>query len=740
MKRNPEKIALPVTFEKAPKEEIPLIAFLFGPKGKLISTAPVRDNRAELNSAGLDTRQLRLFIAPAYNNSIQQVTTIQGLSQYKPYEAVLSSNADGTLKILPIPVNIARFWPLCQCRVTGNVSKWFNINDVSQDRAICQARVHICNVDFILYWIYRIPDYIILKIPPVILNPGVVIHPPIPDPGPIELQAAFSSAPTASDAFFNTVSKTQAKEDLAQSLPVISDEIKQKLSSNNVNVIRETIVKYYPILHPFFCLRPWWWPWLYRTYELTEVYTDNNGNFDTDVYYFCDGGRPDIYIWVECLINNVWTTVYNPPIPCNTYWNYVCGTPINIQITDPRVQWGCNEIISGEIVWIKTIGESASVTHICQNSVLASPPGQSKQFNQIGLTDASVIGDPGFWSFNPGNYQRPFGGQLSLLLQFGSDLPANGMYYYRWSYMQTKNADLSGASDSWHQISGGISKGYTYEYTDGTGTHFGSNACLLGPTTVGSNNNLYIIPPPNPADAPFNVTDNSPYWDQNTWSAVLDTTGLANGLYQFKLELFDQSGNLLSGIPANVFQVPDYNAFSPSVNAPSSLLLGYDNPVTPTIADAYTMLVRIDNSKCQSGVFTIDVNGSPSSSDCCGFVSYKPGGVESEDIGLSFLASQPNNFAVFQFTVAKGTCGDVTDAGAVGMVIDSADGYTLDTSTGIYSESFTPSDLLGSCYDEGTGKAAFAEALSVCALSTDGTYRLSGYDGPFRLAGFALEP
>jgi hypothetical protein len=149
------------------------------------------------------------------------------------------------------------------------------------------------------------------------------------------------------------------------------------------------------------------------------------------------------------------------------------------------------------------------------------------------------------------------------------------------------------------------------------------------------------------------------------------------------------------------------------------------------------MLMRIDNSACQADIFTVKVNGLPAASDCCGFVSYAPEDVEAV-LDLSFQAVQPNNFAVFSFSVERGTCGDVAIADANGMVIDSAGGYTRNSSS-IYDKPFTPAQLLGSCYDGGVGKAAFAETLSVAAMATDGTYRLTSKDDG-RVAAFALEP
>ena len=61
------------------------------------------------------------------------------------------------------------------------------------------------------------------------------------------------------------------------------------------------------------------------------VYTNHQGRFDTTIYYPCFGDHPDLYFWVEYCIGGTWTTVYAPPIACNTYWNYVCGSSVTIR-------------------------------------------------------------------------------------------------------------------------------------------------------------------------------------------------------------------------------------------------------------------------------------------------------------------------------------------------------------------------------------------------------------------------
>ena len=748
MKKNSEQLVFKVNYEQPPNQEIKLAGFLFNCYGILLEWQYARENVLEFKNHEIEPRELRLFIAPAMDKSIEKVTSIEALESFKPYEPVLQSALrEENFEILPVPAYISQFWPFCNCRVTGKVSKWFHVGFGWEDRPVCNARVHVCEIDSIWYWIYKIPDFIIAKIPDAILKPEEVIkHPiPIPDPPPFfEENAQVRSLQQKN--IFATSSVEEKQLEITSQLPELSVEIRQNLLSGNLNLIRDTIAKNYAIFHPWFCLWPWWWPYFYRCRELAVIYTDASGRFDTNVLYWCFGDKPDIYIWVEYFINGVWTTVYNPPVPCNVWWDYVCGTDINIHVTDPRVPGDCccNCPIPGELVWIRSVG-STSVSHINQQNILQAPTGQTVTYNRIGLTDAGAIYDS-IITTSVGDYKRPFGGSPSLYMGFGSDLPNAGIYYYRWSYKQVADVQLNPVVDSYKalQPAGGVvNKGYEFTYIDSNNdTQFGANYVKLGPFTVGANDNLYIIPPVQPDMAPFNVPETDPLWHEQTYNMNTMSFNSADllrgnaaggdGLYEFKLEIFDQSGNLLTNIPKATFKVPDYNDANFSVNAPDVLL---ENP-TITTANAFNMLMRVENSQCNAGIFTVKVNGSPASLDCCGFVSYKHNGVEA-DLELSFLATQPNNFAMFSFGVVKGTCGDVPIADATGMVIDSASGYLL--SGGIYDKHFTPSDLLGTCYHHGNGKAAFAETLYVEAMATDGTFRQKAKDAG-DVAAFALEP
>lgn len=110
-------------------------------------------------------------------------------------------------------------------------------------------------------------------------------------------------------------------------------------------------------------------------------------------------------------------------------------------------------------------------------------------------------------------------------------------------------------------------------------------------------------------------------------------------------------------------------------------------------------------------------------------MQYAPG----DDVHVSYWAYHPNNFATFNFTIARGSTGVVESAsGAVGA--SPVSGYTRDAGS-VFSKDVPVADLLGGCT-----KAAFAENLHVDALATDGWSTLNYLDANAIPVAFALEP
>jgi hypothetical protein len=133
--------------------------------------------------------------------------------------------------------------------------------------------------------------------------------------------------------------------------------------------------------------------------------------------------------------------------------------------------------------------------------------------------------------------------------------------------------------------------------------------------------------------------------------------------------------------------------------------------------------VRIDNAHCHADIndASINVGGITHLSGPCGFLKYTD--PANQNVHLSFEASHPRNFALFQFSVVKGnnTEGVPASVNQKGYVNNSVGSYTL--VAGKFSQDVNVGALKGSC-----PQAAFAENLSVWSLATNGTRFLWEYD------------
>jgi len=741
MAKRIENLKLQVRFNKPAPDGLKLSAVLFDESGKRIEHVPVKNEEAVFKSKPENIRNLKMLILPHHDIRDEDVSFNALQERHEAYAPVLSKNLEGIYEILPIPDRYLELWIKIKCRVTGNVSKFFDINGFYQKKGLCNVRVHICEVDKIRLILPLIPDDILVKIPDLLIDPElpipVPVNPPFPDPQFGVLPPRIRDLRLFDKIFDatgrslelksqggNESARVMALKDAGENIARIQDHkvVTSELLTRDPNRIRKIIAGNFDLFHPLFCIIPWFWPYFYRCDELAVVYTDINGNFDTNIYYSLFGDHPDLYFWVEAFIDGAWTTVYKPSKPCHTYWYYVCGTSVYITVTDPRVRWECNDTLGGKLIWVKTIGHGTSVSHIQQNNAVGSPI-QGTFINRIGLTDkhGTVV-----------NFRRPFGKNLYFILQFSSQLPSNQYTYYRWSYRKIRNADLSYHAGSTEQLSNTLYKQYSFTYLGGDGHfHFDVDKFKLGPFDVNGQTNLFRIPTVSPKDAPFNAPQADADWDQNTVSVHFDSSLEGDGLYEFRLELFDQNGNKVMNIPKELFQVPHYDTFAPSVDAPSINIVS----TGANTCSAFKMVMRIDNSHCQADIYKIKVNGLEKNPTCCGFVAYPP----NADIEVSFRAYHPHNFADFNFVVKKGTCNDPTQTGQTnvsGMVLAGANGYSRNAYS-IYSKTFKPNDLLGICTAE--GKAAFAEHLYVNALATTGNDEIDAYDAS-ALAAFALEP
>lgn len=706
-----------------------LVALAFSKDGQLLATTRPDNDKLYFDLDPERLRYARVFVFPEPPTGLEGITLAKA-ERMLAYEPAIRLGPDNGLDISRIPGQLIRKWLWYRCCARGRVTKRFFVDGAWQDMPVCNAIVHICEVDPILIVLPRVPDWVIDRFRDVVLERiPIPIPDPIPDPPPFR---EILPTPPRPFAFSNRIQPlARPLGGIPQSLEgeasiELPQEVRLKLSNANAFQARNLLMEYIDIFRPYFCRWPWFWPWFYRCDEITTVRTDFNGRFEACFWRQTFEEKADLYFWVEYEIDGVSTTVYRPPIPCYTYWNYECGDEIGIRITDPRVPFGCHQPLAGQVAWVKTIGWGANVSHI-EQSFGASIVQQGRNFSTVGLTDYAT-GSLGYGLAN--QKVRPFADNLKFVVQFGSGFPGSSVTHYRWSYRKTHNDKLLPASASeqaWAPLDEReMSKPYTVEETSGAITTIKTKYFPLGPFPIGSVD-AYKIPPVSPKGADVSG-DPTAEWDQNTITMIVDSTSLkGDGLYEFKLEFFNAAG-VRQNVADTANQISNPANLGQSQPAGSDYLL----PASEDAFKPFRMKLRIDNQKCTAQIYTVLVDGKASSTEC-GFVQYKD--KSTSNVNFRFRASHPNDFATFSFNVARGNSADpLSNADTGGMVVGSTANYTLGVD-GIYRNAVNVGYLLGSCPD----KAAFAEYLYVDGLHTNGTSILDSFDAS-ALAAFALEP
>jgi hypothetical protein len=732
-------------------EEVNITAYAFDREGTLLASAPVKDGQVQLDLGETEARRARLLIGPSLEGRRGQPPSIASLERLHAYEPRFAYDPKKhVVELMPIPEVYWKWWIWCRCRARGKVVKPVTVGAVTADMAVCHARVHVCEVDPLWLLIPRLPDVIVDRLRHELI---VAIEKPFPwppDPGPdpifqydpgvvnpsplalakmnrvVESEAtlpavlvrnavgtrmmiaATGSLPTpGSDVMFNPQPEPPGREayPVSASLPMAS---KAALLSPSLPMAKQALLAHVDLIRPYLCIWPWIWPYLYRCDEIAVLDTDTQGRFETDIWYLCAGDHPDLYFWVEFCIGGTWTTVYHPPVRCNTYWNYACGSEVVIRVTDPRVPWcGDPPSLAGKQIAVMTIGNNVSMHEI---------QGVAAGVNQ-GLTADG----------------RPFGGSLEPHVWFGQDdLIAGGITHYRWSYRK-----LDGV-DGWHAMDRQVVRHYAvigpaplYTLT--------FKPFLLGPDPGFPAQNLYKI---QPKDAPAGGFGWAPMVDarENTASAFLYSHLLAGGdavaaagKYELKMELFNNTGTLVNLTDAGVsVKVPTTDApfgpaTVPTVAAPAENLIvdGVGKVV------GFKTVVHVDNNPCQASIYPTRAGGNVAGP--CGFIMYPPG----SDAHLWFKAKHPNNFATFSFGTYRGSSGIVPMASASGPVGASPLNGFVRSPASIFAKDIPVAALVAGCPG---AQAAFAETLHVDALATDGWSILDYLDADAVTMAFALEP
>lgn len=734
-----------------PDEDLPLKAYAFTAAGRLLASAPVAQGQFTLKGELGGRKDLRLFIAPAPPEGEGAVQpTLEMMKQMQAYEPLWKPGT-GKIPLLPVPGHLWPGW-IRRCRVRGRVVVPTLVGGAIQELPLPCARVHICEVDPRFLFLKRIPNIHIFKLRDDLLKildrTWIPLPDPDPDPGPWRLQAdrleAFPGAyldpqpePPA-PLTLETAAKT-----LESAIPHTS---RMKLLSSSSLVVRNALIDHLEAVWPVLCHWHWHWPWLWlrlRSWERRVVDADAQGRFDASIFYSVFGDHPDLYFWVEYVVDGVWVPVYKPSLRCHTWWNYPCGTEVTLPVADPRVNG------------------NAQGTDIPDGSVLV------ERFGNVWLgeihADGTIHGEAALCGQT---LRYAFGGVVCPHVEFSPDLDAT---HFRWSYQHPKADGTFGADEPWHVVSTPLSRIYM-EVLEVNGHEVWRRSSVpLGPGSHGDQT-AFQLPPQNPPDHP---DQKAAWWDQcrNNEASAFFNTPLAfahpdqeAGCVKLRLELFKLQGGLLRRVsPGGGFQIPPatYAGVGDMESCPATTAYLEDlhDSLCPTAASVqvFTLKLRLDNRRTKAEIVPTTLTGC--TAGCSGILTYTgdPGSVAA---ALAFKAQHPGGFAAYAFEVKLGHLSPVPESsrGVVGH--PGGNGYAL--AAGVYRKTVSADALLthqhsapSPCICAATtppslhchpipggsdcrvDSGAFSESLSVYAAITNGYERLSYLDS-YDHAGFAL--
>lgn len=703
-----------------------LIALAYDSDGRMLGRGKVGDQTITFD---LERRQLahsRVYVLPRPPKGDRRFRdpSPADLEQLLSYRPPVRLNQEGQLTFERIPDHLIERWFWNRCCVQGDVHNRLTIDGISYTYPVCNAVVHVCEVDRFDRIIFEIPDEIIDRMRERILDP-IPLPRPLPDPPPFarrEMPAGFNGA---------------TPRPISLEMP---RELQMRMAASSNQQFRQLITANANLLRPLLCYFPLFRNYIYRCTEVATAITDAGGRYEACFYYQDSSDAPDVYVWVEYEVDASTTITHRPSIACNTWWDYDHSHDIDIELSDARILPTCEDVLPGLATVVRTIGHSVRPWQIEQGlPATTSVPGNSA-FRTVGLTryatSALNIYGPGLAQ----QHLRPYTGQFPLYLQFSSGLPTTGVQYFRWSYRRTHDPALSqlinpaNLNSGWmHLTPASLGKSYFVDVVNPDGTvDIETRTFPLGPQTV-NGVQLYGIPPSNTALQALTGEPTARWKHDYTHTGTVDTTDLAgDGLYELRLEMYNSAGNL-ADTPKGFFRMEDPTDVSTTTQMADPFLR------QQTDGDDFTfhLRLRVDTEPVTGDIFAVQLNGAEVMTDC-GFVEYNP--ASPGNVSLHFSAQHPRGFGLFGFNVERGratTAGPPWLPGDTrGMVTGSSttpSPYTL--AGGQYSHSIPVTDMLAGC----GGKAAFSEVLTLVGLHTDGHHAGNFYRSS-RHNAFALAP
>ncbi len=745
------------------KHEWPrLAAYLFTRSGRFLEKRPIEKVPESLiaGKAVFDIRPVKEMLVVKVGPEVEEVSALEAL--HPVTKKVLLGQEKPVTATFCLDMKKWFCWIRLPYVVTGTVEK-----DMGEYNApVCHGKVDIYEVD--IKCIYFLPPSVIeklraaiidiivdplpVKIPEELAWPqwddddycGTVPRPPFP-PRHLDIRAKLERLPTEWSFAVKRYERIETaaerldlqfqKMDLLEKQSFLKTEVLEgvpasKILYSNTDQFKKLLVDKFQAFRFYLCWYPWiywiWWP--HCRYSLKKIGTADiqpDGSFTETIWIsICNHDTPDLWFVVRQKVGSTDRTIYKKyPVPCHTYWNHPSGDPVSLVVTDPNAVTCYQDVpvdLDPASNWVVplAIGNYSLKRIYGTGAVPSSPPAP-----EAGLYESISTGLGGtLATFHRG----PFGGMLGLRYLFSGALETSGVKYYRIKYRS------NGAGD-WIALDHRVVRHYS-DYDHATGT-LNFPAYELGPRPVGTESNLFEIPPKDP---PNLSTDPSAVWvvinaAVDLMNGYLDSRQVPDGYVEFKLELFDASGNRINpasfGTSGISFKLPSnndiWNTVTTTDPAAVNPHLVVSDPEDPSFQTFIFRLV-IDNRRPRAVIDEPYVSPSGRRTDSCGMLRYSP---SDGSVVMTYKARHPRRFAMYRFTLYRAASllqkieGHAGGMGPSGI-------FTVDpTHTGVS----LLANLLGTC-----PAAAFSENLHVWNMAFNGWNRVGPDASAVR--AFALTP
>lgn len=676
-----------------------VVAYAFSSGGQLLDRSSVnKSGDAVLNLPDSDNAQrIRVIIGPNIEGRDNEPVNVAEVLRRGGEERLLRVDPDNIPQpFIPVLPESWLCWLRGLCRVQGKLLKKSTSGGISMDLPVCNATVEVYEVDPWQVLIPRLPDSVIDRLRDIILRPIPVpelipeFDPPIPlpDPPPFSNERGIR--------LFDQIERNIAQPTIRTNVQPVAqiesaeiDNLRLIAANSSTFQFRNALLDYADVIRPIFCL---YFPWAVTKQLVATATTDDCGRFFATFSMGCSSDVPDLYFIAKQRILPFPfppITIYEPkPVQCHTYWNHDCSDEVTLYTSHPlaRTCPPCPPVIAPNN-WVLMMAIGNYPANLIQHDDTASDFGRATQARSGGQVGS------------------PFGGFLRFRAEFDNSLRDDlNVRYYRMSWRK------AGSSGAFTPMDTEVHRHYTHE----VGSELVLEAYNLGPKVVGSQSNLFEIPPALPPVGQWSVPDVLEDLTSAKWNTEVHAPATEHGHYEIKMELFDASGNAVDistlGIKYRLPDTDDLNGTIPTVDAATLGLVD---------GNAFVMTIHVDNNACDAGLPAPSLGGSEANP--CGVLEYNPSspGI----VSMPFVATHPNDFATYSFVLRRGI-----------------EVQTPPTVTGQpVSTASSPINMGTSALLEGCPVAGFSEDVYVAAMAFNGWGRLSKFDAHANRA-FVLAP